>query len=193
MNEPQSQLKDFVNIQRSLIEPSICRQVIDEIKDGPWERHYWHDGGNNKEIKGGNEELDIQNTNENAQKLLSQIMANACISYQNLFAYSDKNTKKIFHQFAQLRFNRYSPGQIMRIHIDHISSLFDGKEKGIPVISLVLNFNDQYEGGELTFWGNYKIKLGVGDIVLFPSLFMFPHRVSEITKGVRYSAVSWAW
>jgi predicted 2-oxoglutarate/Fe(II)-dependent dioxygenase YbiX len=32
-----------------------------------------------------------------------------------------------------------------------------------------------------------------GDILLFPSNFMFPHEVKEITKGIRYSFVSWAF
>ena len=38
-----------------------------------------------------------------------------------------------------------------------------------------------------------KIKLMRGDILLFPSNFMYPHEVKEITKGVRFSFVSWAF
>ena len=33
------------------------------------------------------------------------------------------------------------------------------------------------------------VPLGKGDIIMFPSLFLFPHGVTEARKGKRYSAV----
>ena len=96
-------------------------------------------------------------------------------------------------QFCPIRFNRYAPGQIMRQHHDHIYSIFDGKLKGIPVLSFILNFNDDFEGADLFFWGDTVVPLGKGDIVMFPSCFLFPHGVTETTKGKRYSAVCWGW
>ena len=38
-----------------------------------------------------------------------------------------------------------------------------------------------------------EIKLKTGDILMFPSNFMYPHEVTECTKGTRYSFVSWAF
>jgi len=38
-----------------------------------------------------------------------------------------------------------------------------------------------------------KIKLKQGDLILFPSLFLYPHRVEPVFKGVRYSYVSWVY
>ena len=58
---------------------------------------------------------------------------------------------------------------------------------------MILNFNNDYEGADLFFWKDYVVKLGKGDIIMFPSLFFFPHGVTEVTKGVRYSGVCWAW
>ena len=95
--------------------------------------------------------------------------------------------------FSTIRFNRYGKGQIMRQHHDHIHSLFDGQEKGIPVLSFILNLNDNYRGADLYFWEDHAVHLGKGDIIMFPSLFLFPHGVTEAREGVRYSAVSWAW
>ena len=57
--------------------------------------------------------------------------------------------KQIMNKFSTIRFNRYGKGQIMRQHHDHIHSIFDGKEKGIPVLSFILNLNDDYEGADL--------------------------------------------
>ena len=42
-------------------------------------------------------------------------------------------------------------------------------------------------------WKDHVIELGKGDIVMFPSLFLFPHGVTAATKGTRYSGVCWAW
>ena len=32
-----------------------------------------------------------------------------------------------------------------------------------------------------------------GDLLIFPSNFMYPHKVEPITKGTRYSYISWVW
>lgn len=92
-----------------------------------------------------------------------------------------------------IRFNRYEQDQMMRQHIDHIQSLFDGDQKGIPILSVVANLNDDYDGGQLYFWDNFTLKLKKGDVVIFPSTFMFPHGVKKVSKGTRYSFVCWGW
>ena len=38
-----------------------------------------------------------------------------------------------------------------------------------------------------------KFELETGDIIIFPSIFLFPHEVTTVTKGRRHSWVSWAW
>ena len=81
----------------------------------------------------------------------------------------------------------------MRLHVDHIYDLFDGETKGIPVLSIIVNLNDGYEGGELRFFDKHNLKLGKGDVVIFPSNFMYPHSVNTVTKNTRYSAVAWAY
>jgi predicted 2-oxoglutarate/Fe(II)-dependent dioxygenase YbiX len=71
--------------------------------------------------------------------------------------------------------------------------MFDGNRKGIPTLSILGAINDDYEGGELIFWESEKIVLKAGSIMIFPSNFMYPHKVLPVTKGTRYSYVSWAW
>ena len=95
-------------------------------------------------------------------------------------------------KFSPLRFNKYEVGNTMREHYDHIHSIFDGKMKGVPIVSIVANLNDDYEGAEFYCRGK-EIPLKTGDILLFPSNFMYPHEVKEATKGTRYSFVSWAF
>jgi len=80
----------------------------------------------------------------------------------------------------------------MKKHYDHIHSIFDGQNKGIPVLSYVGNLNENYEGGNLLICDK-PMNLKTGDICIFPSCFLYPHEVTEIKKGTRYSFVSWAY
>jgi PKHD-type hydroxylase len=59
-------------------------------------------------------------------------------------------------------------------------------------ISILLSDPSEFEGGELQFKGieDRKILTKQGSIVVFPSFI--EHRVTPVTKGVRYSAVTWA-
>ena len=65
-------------------------------------------------------------------------------------------------------------------------------------LSIILLLNDDYEGGELIFKSiDLQKDLHIVDVkknraVLFPSNFMYPHTVKPVTKGTRYSIVSWA-
>ncbi len=45
----------------------------------------------------------------------------------------------------------------------------------------------------LVFWQDTHITLKAGEIMIFPSNFLYPHRVDLVTKGTRYSYVSWTW
>ncbi|HAT67090.1 MAG TPA: hypothetical protein DCS66_21270 [Flavobacteriaceae bacterium] len=107
--------------------------------------------------------------------------------------YTEKlKTGKIISFFSDIRFNRYKSGTLMASHIDHIHSLFDGECKGVPVLSIVGVLNDDFEGGDF-ICREKKIPLKEGDVLIFPSCFMFPHEVKEITSGARYSFVMWGY
>jgi predicted 2-oxoglutarate/Fe(II)-dependent dioxygenase YbiX len=71
--------------------------------------------------------------------------------------------------------------------------MFDGNRKGIPTLSIVGVLNDDYEGGEFIMWQDTEIKLKTGDVLIFPSNFLYPHKVNLVTEGTRYSLVSWTW
>ena len=39
--------------------------------------------------------------------------------------------------------------------------------------------------------GEFEKKPNHGSCVVFPSNFMYPHEVKEVTKGTRYSVMTW--
>ena len=193
MNNPNTQIRDLIHVERGVIPENLCDYILKDIETREWKPHTWYNAQSDTYGSEETMELDVQSITQELQELLTPIMIQAGGAYNMRYAYDNEKTGQVMNKFSPIRFNRYSSGQIMRQHHDHIHSLFDGNEKGIPVLSFILNLNDDYEGADLYFWKDHIVKLGKGDIIMFPSLFLFPHGVTEATKGTRYSAVSWAW
>ena len=185
---------DYIMVQ-NLIPTQVCRSLIREssLPEKKWSRHSWYSYGQDDSYSMPDKELDIiDSTNEQFQQLLNYLRE-AVHNYQKKYSFpKDKIGPTWIKHISPARFNRYKAGTKMRVHHDHIQSLFDGKLRGIPILSFVGLLNDNYEGGEF-MCREKKIKLIRGDILLFPSNFMYPHEVKEITKGIRYSFVSWAF
>lgn len=79
---------------------------------------------------------------------------------------------------------KYGPGQHFQEHHDHGFSYN-------CVVSAVAFPNDDYEGGELFFrLQNVTVKAKAGDLYLFPSNFMYPHRAMPVVSGTKYSMVT---
>jgi predicted 2-oxoglutarate/Fe(II)-dependent dioxygenase YbiX len=193
MNKPDTQLKDLIHVERGIIPANLCDYLVDAIEKNEWRPHTWYNAVQGTFGSEETKELDVQNITAEHQQLLTPFMIQAGASYNAKYHFECERTMQIMNKFSAIRFNRYSPGQIMRQHMDHIHSLWNTQDAGIPVLSFILNLNDDYEGAELYFWEDYKVPLGKGDIIMFPSLFLFPHGVTEATRGRRYSAVSWSW
>jgi hypothetical protein len=85
---------------------------------------------------------------------------------------------------------KYDVGGMYTEHIDQDTHWSEGN---IRMLSVICGLNDDYCGGEISFFNNtHRIRIKKGDILVFPSSFMFPHQVHSVVEGVRYTAVSWA-
>ena len=69
-------------------------------------------------------------------------------------------------------------------HLDQRTKMFDRKVSAVAMLSDPTDF----EGGVLTL-GKNEIQLSKGDVVVFPSFVI--HKVAPVTKGARYTMVSW--
>jgi len=58
-------------------------------------------------------------------------------------------------------------------------------------ISMSLFLNEEYEGGEFQFFGDYKVNGKTGSAIVFPSNFCYPHEILPVKSGTRYSIVTW--
>lgn len=83
-----------------------------------------------------------------------------------------------------INFVKYGPNEHFSAHSDHGFSY-------VCTVSSVMYLNDDYEGGELEFTKlGFKIKPEAGDIVVFPSTYIFTHASLPVISGTKYSAVT---
>lgn len=79
---------------------------------------------------------------------------------------------------------KYYPGNHFQTHADDGASYKS-------VVSLVGYLNDNYDGGEIAFdMYDIKVKPDAGDLIIFPSNYMFMHKAMPVTSGVKYSIVT---
>jgi hypothetical protein len=83
-----------------------------------------------------------------------------------------------------VNFVRYGEGQHFATHSDHGFSY-------ICTVSSVMYLNDNYTGGGLYFpYLEYTYTPEEGDIVFFPSTFLYAHAALPVEDGVKYAAVT---
>jgi hypothetical protein len=51
--------------------------------------------------------------------------------------------------------------------------------------------NEDYDGGNIRFWENYNILSGENTAHVYPSNHLFKHEITPVTKGERYSVITW--
>lgn len=74
---------------------------------------------------------------------------------------------------------------------NHFQTHADDGASYKSVVSLVGYLNDDYSGGEIAFpTYNITIKPEKGDLIVFPSNYMFMHRAMPVEKGIKYSVVT---
>tara|TARA_R100001143_G_C3355399_1_gene131996 strand:- start:1829 stop:2416 length:588 start_codon:yes stop_codon:yes gene_type:complete len=108
------------------------------------------------------------------------------------FRYTQDIKTEVAVQKVEMSLLRYTEGGHYKFHVDH----------GFTIprsLSFILLLNNDYEGGELEFKEMneenndevVKIENKPGRVIIWPSNFMYRHRVTPLTKGTRYSVVCW--
>lgn len=95
--------------------------------------------------------------------------------------------------FSSPIINKYEVGDSYGLHFDasHMQSKTASIRKDFS-FTLMLSENSEYDGGELTIENGistHTVKLGAGDMIIYPSIYM--HSVLPVTKGSRIAYVGW--
>lgn len=179
-------IKDYIKVY-NIIPKDVCIKTINQLDNIAWAPHRFY--STEGLIDNGKEPLESHESIEYSETLDRYI-------WEALRKYilEDINVSWFpgWKEFSKIKFIKYPTGSKMEKHCDHIHSLFDGEHKGIPILTVIGILNEDFEGGELVFFDDYTLKVNTGDLVIFPSVFLFPHRVEEIKKGSRFSFISWS-
>jgi predicted 2-oxoglutarate/Fe(II)-dependent dioxygenase YbiX len=174
-----------------MLDEETCKQTIKEIEEIHWSQHTFYnvtDGSYG--TRSGEKELDIGYSQTSTKNVIMQKIWDSYLNYVKDLNFSWWSS---WSGYTEVRFNRYKETRLMAEHCDHIHSIFEGERKGIPVMTALGSLNDDYTGGEFVMFEDTVIPFKAGEIKIFPSCFLFPHRIDPVTEGTRYSFVSWAW
>ena len=92
-------------------------------------------------------------------------------------------------------FNRYEGGGTYANHVDNAIRTIPGTPHRVRTdisATLFLSEPDEYDGGELVIedtYGTQRVKQRAGSLVLYPGTSL--HRVTPVTRGVRFAAFFW--
>lgn len=174
-----SSLGDYIKVYRGMVPPQVCEYIVGVISQDystRWEQAKTVDPTTDVRVC---ETLSLAHTDHidsTINEYVTKAIHEFCSTFKDFIVNEDKGYTCL----------RYFPNGKYDYHTDQHRD--HNRE-----VTLIINLNDTYEGGDLMHCEDkFKTKLGVGDICIFPSNFMFPHRIDKISSGIRYSIVTWA-
>jgi len=168
---------------------NTCQQSLRELDSAQFQKHWYY---NTKTQEKFSNDSDCYTSSEHLST--SQVIMDNVVG--SIDTYQKELEFPWFHEWSSVsnpRWNKYTVGTEMKKHCDHITNLFDGSRRGIPVLTILGLFQNSDKGGDLILFDDKTVNFQPMDILIFPSIFLFPHRVTPILEGVRYSFVCWAW
>ena len=184
-------LNSYIKIYKNRVDDNVRKEILQQQSSSNeiWKEHTWTNG-QDEIIKFQEREPEVCDaSNIPNTPILMNIVWNTIQEYireLNVPWFAS------WRGHTLVKYIRYPADTSMDMHVDFIHSMFDGERRGIPILTVVGLLNDNFEGGEFNLIGiDQEIK--AGDIMIFPSTFMYPHEIKVITKGCRHSFQSWVW
>jgi hypothetical protein len=115
--------------------------------------------------------------------------------YNTLFGIFEDNFSVIendYRLFYNVETNWHDTYQVLKYGKDqHFAAHSDHGFSYVCTVSTVMYLNDNYSGGGLHFpFLDYTYTPEEGDIVLFPSTFLYMHAALPVEEGIKYAAVT---
>ena len=183
-------LEHFIHIENNAIPNDFCKQIIEEYDDpDDWKPGTINDYEVNEYRKCEVVYLSQDETLERNLKTRKKID-------QKLYKIINDLLEKYLKKYDSLGYVqikedtgymllRYKTGDYVKKHVDTSSDQH-------RTLSCSLILNDDYQGGEISFFdGEVKPNLKKGDLLIFPSSFTYPHEVLPVKSGTRYSIITW--
>lgn len=178
-------------LDEKLINDILCN--INEHKE--WDEHSYTYNQDVSKMRKNEKEFNVKGLMFINSDYNNKLMEIIWQSYHDYCSYVSKDISLGlgWDGYTPPRINKYEKGTYMSPHYDNIKSIFEGERKGSPILTSLGLLQNSIKGGDLLMWDNQKIEMQPGEIIVFPSCFLYGHSVTEILEGTRISFVSWAW
>lgn len=184
------EMSKYVILIENVLSPKLCSDIIKEYENSnEWVQATVGLGEEAPDIRGalsiGMSAPDVIEKNESVRKSLDtgvfERVTQAMRFYLQQLPYQTISIKTD----SGYDLLKYTEGKGYLQHIDNFTE--------IPrTVSCSMLLNDDFEGADFCFFdGKYSVKPTLGSALFFPSTFSFPHQVNPVTKGTRYSIVTW--
>jgi len=181
-------MDSYVKVYTQVIKPEICDEFSEKIKNEKQKNNFNSPMTDLLRIgKYVNVYAADVKFKDFSKKVIADISTEIGSKYVKdvrpfYYAYGDKLSTSDAHILD------YSKDDFFRIHHDHYAESLNFSR----LLTVCAYLNDDYEGGYLEFPSigkTYKFKKG--DVIVFPSNWMYYHGVTPITSGNRYTIVFW--
>jgi Rps23 Pro-64 3,4-dihydroxylase Tpa1-like proline 4-hydroxylase len=182
-------VRDYIKVFENIVPAELCDMILKEYSetDKSWRP---------AQVGGGVVNSNVRNV-ENIKIDDPSVIYHNFKQRQQIVGEMTEVMFWIMHRFKQISpainfesnsgydLLKYTEGCFYKQHIDSFMA-------APRHLAVSLHLNDDYEGGEFAFYNrDLKIKAPKGSAVVFPSNFMYPHEIMPVTKGTRYSIITW--
>ena len=181
-------LKDYIIVLDDVLPLSVCDKILDEYANsGEWQQTVVGKGDVREDIRSAttiqmSADFVVARNAELRREIDSDVFAGASKAIQK---YNKQFDSCNIEEDSGYELLRYETGQFYTQHVDS----FKARPRAV---SCSFALNEDYGGGEFGFFDReLVIKAPKGGVVLFPSNFMYPHEIMPVTKGARYSIITW--
>lgn len=181
-------LSDYIIVIENVLSEQLCDRILAEYKDcDDWIATGVGTGAVNTKIRnadtiGLSHEFVIEK-NEQERRLIDNAIFES--AHNAIIEYNRRFPNAHIERDSGYELLRYRPGGF---YVPHVDSFLHAPRS----VSCSFTLNDDFEGGEFVFFEGTEVYTPPkGSALMFPSNFQYPHEVKEVTKGTRYSIITW--
>jgi len=174
------ELCDLIQFYDSVLDPNVCQFLIDVFNQFS-DKHERHDNEGRPNFTQFN--LTKNKTLSDEINNVHNIMIKKTLEYRDIYyQFIDSRVFPKQHAFEEFRIKRYTPGGIDRFdtHVDVIDHATSRR-----YLSFMWYLNDVENGGNTVF-KDVTIKPKTGSLLVFPPLWMYPHKGEPPISGEKY-------
>lgn len=181
-------LKDFIKIFDNAVDPNFCDYLLDEYVNDKW-THTLTGSGHDPNARNCSvipiSHQEFISKNPEKRQEIDQYLFDTIHKYLEEYGKCFPETDLEIQEDSGYELLKYDEGQFYVQHTDSFKT-------SPRALTVIISMNDDYNGGEFCFFDRELVyKLKKGSILMFPSNFMYPHEIKEVTKGTRYSIITW--